>query len=96
MAESAIAADVHQPFDVHRYFTPEIAFDSHLFVDDFANAVDLVIGQIAHARIGTDIRSLQQHLTGVESDPINVWQRCFDSLVARKIDSCNSRHARSP
>jgi hypothetical protein len=96
MAQTAIAPNVHQALDVHCNFAPQVTLDPHLFVDDFANPVDLVIGQIPHARFRIDIRALEQFLTGMEPDAKDIGQRRLDSLITRKIDSCNSRHVASP
>ena len=96
MPQSAIAPDIHQALDVHRDFTPQIALDPHLLVDDFANAVDFVVRQIPHARVRVDIGALEELLTGMEPNPEDIWQRRLNTLVARKIDSRNSRHVASP
>src|SRR5258708_24428973 len=45
MAQAAIAAEIHQPLDVHRHLPPEIAFDGEFAVDELADAQDLVLGQ---------------------------------------------------
>jgi hypothetical protein len=83
MPKAAIAPDVHQALDIHGDFTTQISFDPHLLVDNFANAVDLVVRQIPHARIRAHIRALEQLLAGMEPDAKDVWQRRLDSLVAR-------------
>jgi len=96
MPQATVTPDVHQPLDVHCDFPTQITLDPHLFVDDFANAVDLVIRQIPNARVRADIRALEQLLAGMQPDTKDIRQRRLNSLVARKIDSCNSRHVASP
>ena len=96
MSHTAIASDVHQALDVHCDFATEVTLDPHLFVDDFANPVDFVIGQIPDARVRAHIRALEQLLAGMEPDAEDIGQRRLDPLIARKIDSCNSRHVASP
>jgi hypothetical protein len=96
MPKAAVAPNIHQALDVHRDFATQISLDSHLFVDDFANSVDLVIGKVPHARVRIYIRALEQFLAGMEADAKDIGQRRFDPLIARKIDSCNSRHVASP
>ena len=83
MSETAVAPDIHQALDVHRDFTTQVTLDPHLLVDDFTNAVDLVVRQIPHARIRAHIRALEQFLAGMEPDAKDVRQRRLDSLVAR-------------
>ena len=51
MAQAAIAAEIHQPFDVHRDAPAEIAFDLEVAVDDLANADHLVVAQLIDARL---------------------------------------------
>jgi len=59
MPKSAIAPDVHQALDVHCNFATQISLDPHLLVDNFANAIDLVVRQIPHACIRAHIRALE-------------------------------------
>ena len=83
MPQTAIAPDIHQALDVHRDFSPEVALDSHLFVDDVAYAIDLVVRQITHSRIGVNVRTLEQFLARMESNTKDVREGRLDSLVAR-------------
>ena len=86
MAESTIGSDVHQPLDVHRDFAPQVALDAHLLVDDVAEPIDFIVRQIAHPRIGTNVRSIQQLLAGRKPDPINVGEADFDPLFAGQVN----------
>ena len=96
MPQTPVAPDVHQALDVHCDFATQVSLDPHFFVDDFANPIDLVIRQISDASVRVDIRALEQLLAGMESDAKDIRQRRLDPLIARKIDSCNSRHVASP
>lgn len=96
MTQPAVAPDIHQALDVHGDLTPEIALHPHLFVDNLADAVDLVVCQVTHARVGIDVGALEELLTSMQSNAIDIWQSRLDPLVARKINSRNSRHAVSP
>ena len=57
MADAAVAADLHQPLDVQVHLAPQVALDRVLTVDDLAQAADLVLGQITHARVRVDVRA---------------------------------------
>jgi hypothetical protein len=81
--QTPITPDIHQALDIHRNFSTEVALDAHLLVDDLANAIDLVVRQIAHASIGAHIRPLEQFLARMEPNTKDVRQGRFDSLVAR-------------
>ena len=96
MPQTAIAPNVHQAFDVHRDFATQVTLDPHFFVDDLANPVDFIVGQISDARVWVHIRPFQELLTGVKPDAEDVGQRRLDPLIARKIDPGNSRHVPSP
>src|SRR6478736_2440216 len=54
VTQTAIAAEIHQPLDVHRDFAAEIAFDDVIVVDGLANLDDFVFGQIADAPVERD------------------------------------------
>src|SRR5262249_18951418 len=43
---AAVAADFHQPLDVHRDFLAQVAFDPALLLDDAADLPDILFGQI--------------------------------------------------
>jgi hypothetical protein len=96
MSHSAITPDVHQALDVHCHFTAQIALDPHFFVDNFANAVDLVVRQVPHAGVRVHVSPIEELLTGMESNSEDIGQRRLNTLVAGKIDPCNSRHVTSP
>jgi hypothetical protein len=94
--QSAVAANVHQSFDIHGDLTSEVTFHAHFLVDNVAQAIDLVVGQFAHPRIWIDIRALEELLARMESYSVDIWQCRLDALIARKIDSRYSRHVVSP
>jgi hypothetical protein len=96
MPKAAVAPNIHQALDVHRDFATQISLDPHLFVDDFANPIDLVISEVPHTGVRIYIRALEQFLTCMEPDAKDIRQRRLDPLFARKIDTCNSRHVASP
>src|SRR5437660_1622035 len=46
VAEAAVAAEVHQALDVERDLAAQVAFDLVALLEGFADAVDLVVGQV--------------------------------------------------
>jgi hypothetical protein len=96
MPQTAIAPNVHQALNVHRDFATQVTLDPHLFVDDFSNPVHFVVREIPDARVRVHVRALEELLAGMKPDAEDVGQRRLDSLIARKIDPCNSRHVASP
>ena len=48
MARAAIAADIHQPLDVHGDFGAQRAFDLERALDELAEPGDFGVGEVAH------------------------------------------------
>ena len=105
MAKAAIAADIHQALDIHGDFPTEVALDSHLLVDDLAQAIDLVVRQVTHPRVGIDIRAFQKLLACVQPNAIDDMAtqlrsrfsrgRSTPAILATPIPLCALRTARS-
>jgi len=49
MAQTSIRPDIDEPFNVHRYFFAEIAFDFVIPIDRFPQLDDLIFAEILHA-----------------------------------------------
>ena len=58
MAQAAIAAEIHQPLDVHGDLAPEVALDDIVAVDGLADLQHLGIGQLVHAALGREMPTL--------------------------------------
>src|SRR3989337_1967540 len=54
MTNAAVAADVHEALDVHRDFGAQRALDAKILLDRLTQAVDIVVGQVAPARVAVD------------------------------------------
>ena len=54
MAQAAVAADLHQPLDVHGNLATQIAFHLDVVVDVVAQLADILFGQVLDARIRVD------------------------------------------
>lgn len=46
MTNAAIAADVHQPLDVHLHLAPQCAFDLEIRRNSTTNLCHLIVGQV--------------------------------------------------
>src|SRR5581483_2539695 len=51
VAHAAVAADFHQPLDVHRDLLAEVALDAALLLDHPADLPHVVLGEILHPNI---------------------------------------------
>src|SRR4026208_2466005 len=95
MPQATIAADVHQPFDVHLNLLATIALDTPLLVDHRTNTVNLFLGQLANAPIDADARFAQYLVSARAPDPVDVRQTNLSSLVSWQVDTCYACHSSS-
>jgi hypothetical protein len=72
MAEAAVATEIHQPLNVHRDFTTEIAFHREFTVDGFADLQDLAVGQLIDAAICRDFHALTDLLGELRANAVNI------------------------
>src|SRR5690606_19282673 len=93
VALAAVAVDLDQPGDVLPHFAAQVAFDNEVLVDVFADANDLVVGQVPHFSVGIDAGFSENLLRPREADAIDIGERDFDALVVWKVDPGNSCHS---
>src|SRR5690606_6184500 len=82
VAQAPVAADVHQPLDVHLHAATQVAF--HLVVggDKIAQTVGFLLGQVPHLRVGIHARRPKNLLGAGTANAVNVRQPNDDPLVA--------------
>ena len=59
MALAPVAADVDQALDVLAHLPAEVTLDGQLALDDLAQAIDLLVREVAHLLARIDVRPLQ-------------------------------------
>jgi hypothetical protein len=96
MPEAPIAAEVHQPLDVHRHFAPEVALDEMVMVDEIADLGDFGVRQLGGAALVRDVDLGADILRLGRPDAVNVLQRDDDALVGRDIDACDAGNVVTP
>src|SRR6185437_15759457 len=96
VTKAAIAAQIHQPLDVHRHFAAKVAFDVIVAVDDFANLDHFGFGQIADPAFGRDAELVDDLARGVRADSMNVAKPDFDPFLGRNIDAGDACQDVSP
>src|SRR5262249_45270568 len=95
VAQAAIAAEVHEPLDVHGDLTAEIALDLVVGLDDLADGAGLLLGEVlgpggqGDARLGHDV------LGGLVADPVDVLEGDHHPLGGGKVDAGDASHAGS-
>src|ERR1051326_5818428 len=92
MPQPAIAAQIHQPLDVHGHFASQVAFHDVVAVDDFAKLGHFVIGELRYpARVRK--RHLLHDLLGLGwADAMDVLQRDHHALVGRCVAPRDASH----
>src|SRR6187397_1003386 len=91
MAEAAVGADLHQPFDVLRAIAAEVALDLAV-LDRFAKFHHLVLGQVLDRGIGVDFGLGEDLLRRRLPNPEDVGEPDFDPFVDGDVDPCDTRH----
>src|ERR1700733_15838286 len=93
MAIAAIGTDFDEPFDVHRNFLTQIAFDHALGLYYLADAVDLILAQVLNLLHGLDLGLMENPGGARVADSVDIGQRDINVLIARKVDACNACHS---
>jgi hypothetical protein len=95
MSESAVAADVHHPLDVHLDLLSQIAFNIPLLVNHRSDAVDLFLRQLANPSISAYVRLAQYLVRARSPNPIYVGETDLNPLIRWQINPCYSSHSSS-
>src|SRR6266576_1549463 len=92
VAQPTVGPDLHQALDVERDFAAQLAFDLGFFVEDVAEATDLLVVEVLDAHVGIDVRDRQDAPRRVRADPKDVGERNLDALLAGNVNAGNSCH----
>jgi hypothetical protein len=87
MSNSAITADVHQPFDIHLDFRPQGSFHFEVGSDDSADFVGFIIGEVKGAFIGIDPGFSADFVGAGGSNPEDIGQCYHYPLIFRNVNS---------
>ena len=93
MADTAVAADVHEPLDVLRALAAKVAFDGNRPVDGLAQAHDFFFGQVADLGIGIDAQGREDGVRGRPAHAVDVGETDLDPLLRRDVDARDSCHS---
>src|SRR6516164_2840504 len=90
VAQAAIAAEIHQPLDIHGDFAPQIALDDVIAVDHLAQLQDFLIGKLRYpARLG-DRNFPKDFVSLSAADAIDILERDNDALVGRQVNASDT------
>ena len=93
MAQATVAAQVHQPLDVHRNFTPQVALDAVILVDQLAQLQHFVVRKLIDPAVVRNAQ-LRANVHRVRwADAIDVTEADQHPLVGRNVHAGNTGHA---
>src|SRR6266851_9247444 len=88
---AAVAAEVHQPLDIHRYLAAQIALDGES-CDLLAQTLHVRLGQVFDFRMLIDLACGADRLRVRAPDAKDRLQRDLGVLVVRNVDSRDAGH----
>jgi hypothetical protein len=95
MAQTAVATQIHQPFDVHGHFSTQIALYVHLR-NKRPQLIQLSLRQFTNLGGLGNIADFTQSLGLSFANAINMGERYHRMLMIWNIDSGDTRHLLSP
>jgi hypothetical protein len=96
MTETTVTPEIHQPLERCLNLSAQVSLYLLTTLDNLTNLVDLLLGEVISASAHVDAGLGQDHLRLVEPYTVNVRESANDTLVTRKIYTCNTWHALTP
>jgi hypothetical protein len=82
MSNAAVTSDLHQSFDIHLDFAPQITLNLVILVDVFSKAGDILIRQFMDAGVRIHTGILEDILCSGQPNAVDIGQGNLDSLIA--------------
>jgi len=95
MPQPPVAADVHQPFDVHRHVSAKVALYRIVAIQNCTDFDNIGFGQIAALHIQVYSGFRKNFLGGCRPDTVNIRKRYLDFFIFGEIYPGNSCHISS-
>src|SRR5215510_2920827 len=95
MTQPSVAAEVHQPLDIHRHLAPQVALDYVVAVDDFANLQHFLVGQLRYPAGLRNTDFLHDFICLFRPDAMDILQCNNNAFVGRYIDAGDAGHSYS-
>src|SRR5437868_917227 len=92
MPEAPVAAEVHQPLDIHRHFAAEVAFDKVVPIDRLADLDHLGIGQVVDPAVFGDPHLFADFPGLGGADAMDVAKPDLDALLRGNVGAGDARH----
>jgi len=81
--EAAIATKIHEPFDIHGYFSSKFTFYLAFTIDYLTNAIDFSLGKIVRVGIRINIQLAKDLVGSGSSYTVNIGQTDFYPFTPR-------------
>ena len=95
MPQPTVAAEIHQPLDVHGHLAPKVALDDVVAVDDLADLQHFLVGQLRHPAGIRDSDFRHDFIGLFRPDPVDILQCNNDAFVGRYVDAGDAGHSYS-
>src|SRR5680860_89950 len=92
MPNALVGADLDLALDVVRGLTTEVTLHAVLVLDVYAQALDLLVGELADPGVRVDVGRGERLLGARATDSVDVGECDDDPLLARDIDACDTCH----
>eukprot|EP00439_Symbiodinium_sp_Y106_P089608 s1_g2144.t1 len=92
MAQTPIAAQIHQTFDVHRDFAAQITLHQVIPVDRFADLDNLSVGKLVYTAFWRNTYGFADILRILVSNPMNIGQRDKHTLMGWNVHTSDTSH----
>src|SRR5688572_29392416 len=96
MAKAPVRADLLEPLDVERRLAPQVAAGLVAPVDELSEAVDLLLREVADARVRVDARLDEDLLGRGQADAEDVGEGDLDPLLAGDVLAGDTCHLPTP
>ena len=92
VTQAAVAAQVHQPLDVHLHVAAQVALDAVVGVDDLADRLGVHLTQVVDLRGRVDLGARTDLAGRGKTDAVQVRQRVEDVLATGEVNACDTCH----
>ena len=92
MAQTTVAAKVHQTLDVHLRITTQVTFNGVVLVDEFADLQDFSVRKFVDTTGGIDANSFANSSCGGVTDTGDICEGDWNPLCSRDVYAGNTCH----
>jgi hypothetical protein len=96
VAQTTVAAQVHQSLDVQTDLTTKVTFNLDIeFLNHLADSTTFIVVQIITALIQRNLSGIENDARLVNTNSVDIGERNFHALISGKIDACDTSHYRT-